>query len=322
MRVPLVDLAAQHAEIADEVRGRPRRRVRADRVRRRRRGGGRSSAEYAAFVDADHCVGVANGTDALELALRAVGRRPGRRGDPAGQHLHRDRRGGLADRRGARCSSTVDDEHLLIDPGRRRAAPSPRAPRPSCPSTSSARRAVVEALADAARGRDPDRRGRRAGAGGPPPRSRAPARCGRSPRTSFYPGKNLGAAGDAGRGAPPTTPSVADAVRMLAAPRLAHQVRPRRHRDELPARHRPGGRTCGRSSRGWRSGTSCAARPRHRYDELLAPTCPGSGRRAAARATSTCGTSTSCASPSGTGCSPSWTRPGSAPASTTRRRCT
>ena len=29
--------------------------------------------EYAEFVGARHCVGVANGTDALELALRAVG---------------------------------------------------------------------------------------------------------------------------------------------------------------------------------------------------------------------------------------------------------
>ena len=50
--------------------------------------------EYAAFVGAAHCVGVANGTDALELALRARRRRRRRRGRRAGQHLHRHRRGG------------------------------------------------------------------------------------------------------------------------------------------------------------------------------------------------------------------------------------
>src|SRR5262249_8364376 len=33
--------------------------------------------EYAAFSGVPHCVGVANGTDALELALRAVGVRAG-----------------------------------------------------------------------------------------------------------------------------------------------------------------------------------------------------------------------------------------------------
>src|ERR671919_82086 len=33
--------------------------------------------EFAAYVGVDHCVGVANGTDALTIALRAVGVRPG-----------------------------------------------------------------------------------------------------------------------------------------------------------------------------------------------------------------------------------------------------
>ncbi len=35
--------------------------------------------EFAAYCGADHCVGVANGTDAIELALRALGIRPGSR---------------------------------------------------------------------------------------------------------------------------------------------------------------------------------------------------------------------------------------------------
>ena len=33
--------------------------------------------EYAAFCGVDHCVGVGNGTDALELALRGAGIGPG-----------------------------------------------------------------------------------------------------------------------------------------------------------------------------------------------------------------------------------------------------
>src|SRR3954451_17517949 len=37
----------------------------------------RFEAEYAAFCGVDHCVGVGNGTDALELALRAGGVGPG-----------------------------------------------------------------------------------------------------------------------------------------------------------------------------------------------------------------------------------------------------
>src|SRR5688572_23504128 len=35
--------------------------------------------EFAAYCGVDHCVGVGNGTDALELALRAAGVRPGDR---------------------------------------------------------------------------------------------------------------------------------------------------------------------------------------------------------------------------------------------------
>jgi dTDP-3-amino-3,4,6-trideoxy-alpha-D-glucose transaminase len=33
--------------------------------------------EFAEYVGARHCIGVANGTDALTLALRAIGVRPG-----------------------------------------------------------------------------------------------------------------------------------------------------------------------------------------------------------------------------------------------------
>ena len=72
MKVPLVDLAAQQREIADEVR------AGLDEVFAASAfiGGPQVAAfeqEYARFVGVAHCVGVANGTDALELALRAAG---------------------------------------------------------------------------------------------------------------------------------------------------------------------------------------------------------------------------------------------------------
>ena len=37
----------------------------------------RFEQSFASYIGADHCVGVANGTDALELALRALGVAPG-----------------------------------------------------------------------------------------------------------------------------------------------------------------------------------------------------------------------------------------------------
>jgi dTDP-4-amino-4,6-dideoxygalactose transaminase len=75
-RIPLVDLGAAHAEVAAEVRA-GFERVIADTAFV---GGTEVAAferEYAAYCHTGHCVGVGNGTDALELALRAVGAAPG-----------------------------------------------------------------------------------------------------------------------------------------------------------------------------------------------------------------------------------------------------
>ena len=74
--IPLVDLRAAHAEVADEVaEGFARVIERTAFI-----GGDEVAAferEYAGFCGVAHCVGVANGTDAVELALRAVGVGPG-----------------------------------------------------------------------------------------------------------------------------------------------------------------------------------------------------------------------------------------------------
>ena len=70
--IPLVDLAAQHAEVADEVDAAFREVFRSTAFIN-----GPAveafEAAYAEFVGVRHCVGVSNGTDALELALRSCG---------------------------------------------------------------------------------------------------------------------------------------------------------------------------------------------------------------------------------------------------------
>src|SRR5688572_11348685 len=76
VRIPLVDLAAQQREVADEIE-----QGWADVIDRAAFILGDEveafEREFAAFTGVEHCVGVASGTDALELALRAVGVAPG-----------------------------------------------------------------------------------------------------------------------------------------------------------------------------------------------------------------------------------------------------
>src|SRR5262245_27443522 len=72
MKIPLVDLKAQHQQIADEVQQGWARLfettafILGEEVASFER-------EFARFSGVKHCVGVANGTDALEIMLRAVG---------------------------------------------------------------------------------------------------------------------------------------------------------------------------------------------------------------------------------------------------------
>jgi dTDP-4-amino-4,6-dideoxygalactose transaminase len=69
--IPLVDLAAQHAAVAAEVADGWQQVL----ARTAFIDGPQVAAfesEYAAFIGARHCVGVANGTDAIEIALRAL----------------------------------------------------------------------------------------------------------------------------------------------------------------------------------------------------------------------------------------------------------
>ena len=193
MRVPLVDLAWQYEQIGDDVEP--------VLLATMRSGGFIGGPHVTAFEEAfaaasgaAHCVGVANGTDAVELALRAVGVG---HGDgvvvPANTFIATVE---AIVRIGARpLLVDCDDDHLIdVDqavarmPDARAVVPvhlygqlapiellRPEADRLGC--------AIV---ADAAQAQGATRNGEPIGTGV----EAAP--------TSFYPGKNLGAFGDAG----------------------------------------------------------------------------------------------------------------------------
>lgn len=219
MRIPLVDLGAQQAEIAAEVR------AGLDEVFATTAfvGGpavGRFEQAYARMTGVAHCVGVANGTDALELALRAVGVESG--GEvviPANTFIATAE---AASRIGAvPVLVDVDPVHLLMDPAAVRAAISSRT-QAVVPVHLFGQVAPVEALLkiaadagvplveDAAQSQGAQRNGRHAGS------------FGLASGTSFYPGKNLGAAGDAGA-VTTDDAEVAHRVKLIAAHGSAHK---------------------------------------------------------------------------------------------------
>jgi dTDP-4-amino-4,6-dideoxygalactose transaminase len=213
MKVPFLDLGAQHQEVADEVRRG------FDEVCERTAfvGGAEVTAfeaEYADYVGTEHCVGVGNGTDALELALRALGVGVGDEVIlPANTFIATAEAVAAV---GARVVLVdVDEEHLLIDPGAVERAITART-RAIVPVHLFGQTAAVEALTplaesagavileDAAQAQGARRHGRPTGS------------LGRVAATSFYPGKNLGAAGDAGA-VMTSDGELAERVRALSA---------------------------------------------------------------------------------------------------------
>lgn len=193
--VPLVDLVAQQADVNAEVMA-----ALAEVFRQAAFIGGPAVAEfetaYAQFLGAGHCVGVANGTDALELALRAAGVEAGDEVIlPANTFIATAE---AASRIGAvPVLVDVDPDYLLIDSEAVAAAVTTRT-RAIVPVHLFGQTAFVERLVpissacgaviveDAAQSQGATRFGRSAGT------------LGLAAGTSFYPGKNLGAAGDAG----------------------------------------------------------------------------------------------------------------------------
>ena len=194
--IPLVDLAAQHAAVADEV-SQGWRQVLADTAFV----GGPQVAtferEYAEFIGTRHCIGVGNGTDAIEIALRALGVGPG--GEciiPANTFVataEAVRRVGAV----PVLVDCADDWTYLMDTAAVEAAITPRT-QAILPVHLYGQAAPVERLLplakrfdawvveDAAQSQGARRYGLRVGT------------LGHAAATSFYPGKNLGAYGDAG----------------------------------------------------------------------------------------------------------------------------
>ena len=213
MRVPFLDLIAQQAEIADEVLPI----WQAQFTSAAFVGGAEVAAferEYAAYIGTRHCVGVANGTDAVELALRAVGVCPGDEVIiPVNTFIATAE---AATRLGAiPVFVDVDEQHLLIDPAAVAAAITPRT-RAIVPVHLYGQTAPMEALIPIA-----DRHGlvvvedAAQSQGATSTLGRAGS-LGRIAATSFYPGKNLGAAGDAGA-VLTDDPAVAEFVRNFGA---------------------------------------------------------------------------------------------------------
>ena len=113
--IPLVDLRAAHAQVAAEIQAgfddviSSTAFIKGDVAAAFER-------DYAAFTGVAHCVGVANGTDALELALRAAE-------VPAGAEVIMPANTFVATaeavvRAGARPAfADVDPDYLLLDPG-------------------------------------------------------------------------------------------------------------------------------------------------------------------------------------------------------------
>ena len=213
VRVPFLDLAAQQAEVADEVLPLWERLfsdaafVGGEHVDGFER-------DYAEYIGVDHCIGVGNGTDAIELALRAVEVRPDDEVImPANTFIATAE---AASRIGAvPVFVDVDPDQLLIDPAAVESAITARTraivpvhlfgqTAPMDAITPIAERHGLVIVEDAAQAQGASSTAGRAGS------------LGRVAATSFYPGKNLGAAGDAGA-VLTDDPAVAEIVRNLGA---------------------------------------------------------------------------------------------------------
>lgn len=209
LRVPMLDLGIQHRQVADTVRA-GFERVFAATSFIQGPDVARFEAEFAAYCEIDQVIGVGNGTDALELALRGAGIGAGDEVIiPANTFIATAE---AVVRAGASVVFADCDENFLIDPaqvqhkltGRTRAVIAVHLYGQTAPIDDL--RAVVGPdviiVEDAAQSQGARYRGRRAGS------------LGDVAGTSFYPGKNLGAYGDAGA-VMTGSAEIAGRVRML-----------------------------------------------------------------------------------------------------------
>lgn len=210
-KIPLVDLRAQYLSLQPEIDG---------AVRRVIASGGfilgpevdAFEREFSAYAGSLHCVGVSSGTAALHLALAACGIRPG-------DEVITTPLTFVATAEAIRHAGAVpvfvdvEKDSLCLDPALIAPAVTPRTravmvvhlhghPAAMDEIQAAGARVGLRVIEDAAQAHGARYRGRQAGA-------IASAGC-----FSFYPGKNLGAYGDAGA-VVSNDPAVADAVRLL-----------------------------------------------------------------------------------------------------------
>jgi dTDP-4-amino-4,6-dideoxygalactose transaminase len=193
--IPMVDLKAQYARIRAEVDA-AMARVLESTAFIKGDDCGAFESEFAQYCGTRHAVGVANGTDALIVALRAFGVGPG--DDVVTVANTFIATGEAIVLNGARpVFVDVDPATFTMDPARLERAITPKTkvvlpvhlyghPADMEPILDIARRHGLPVLEDAAQAHGAEIAGRRVG-------SLGHAAC-----FSFYPGKNLGAYGDAG----------------------------------------------------------------------------------------------------------------------------
>ncbi|HEX4149393.1 MAG TPA: DegT/DnrJ/EryC1/StrS family aminotransferase, partial [Pirellulales bacterium] len=218
--VAFLDLRAQHAELVEELKE-----VFAVALAEASFVGGPMveafEHEFAAFTGSSHALGVGSGTDALRLALLALGIGPGMSVVTVPNSFVATT--AAITQAGAEIEFVdVDPRTCLLDPDRladhlrRRFASASRAPRPAaivpvhlygqCADMTAiaelAERYELQVVEDAAQAHGASHRGRQAGS------------LGHAAAFSFYPGKNLGACGEAGA-ITTADPAVAESVRRL-----------------------------------------------------------------------------------------------------------
>ena len=202
MAVPLFDTNTPRRAAARADRRGDRRRRRVAALHPRARRSRAFEAEFAALCGTRHAVGVANGTDALTIALRAMGVGPGDDVVVPVVHVLRDRRGGPADGRAAGLLRRRPRHVLRHRRDRRRRA--------DAGHEGGRRRAPVRQPRAGGRDRGARRagaRGRRAGRGHAQ-RRRAPRRARAARRRSAsFPPRTSAASATAARSRPTTTRS-------------------------------------------------------------------------------------------------------------------
>lgn len=292
--VPLVDLRIQNDQVADEVRAALAEVcdsgafVLGPQVRA-------FEEEYAAFCGVDHVIGVGNGTDALVLALRGAGVGPGDEVIvPANTFVATAEAVALV---GADLAIVDCTEDFLIDTDAiaRRVTHRTRAVvgvdlYGQVAPFELIRAAVgpdVVVVEDGAQSQGASRFSKPAGS------------LGTVSATSFYPGKNLGAFGDAGAVATGDE-EIADRVRALrnhgGVNRYEHlHIGTNSRLDSMQAA------VCRSSSAASPAGTRSASTPPGGTTRC-SRTCQEWSHHASSTPTATSGTSTSCGCPSGTGC--------------------